>query len=100
MWRKNRNVDHLVDIEVFDCMKTLVEHAPTTKDLKRTIEDINKANDGAAHTRQIFFGKLILTKILEVHFYTSKCIAINKIPDIRLIDINDAVQFMSIMKKQ
>lgn len=41
----------------------------------------------------------MISQILAVHLYTSKCLEINKIPDIHVINIDAAVQMMSSMER-
>ena len=40
-----------------------------------------------------------MSRLLALHYYTSRCITINKIPDIRLIDIESAVKLMVASEK-
>ena len=90
---------HLIDVEGFNSMKTLVQHTPRTKDFQKVLEDVTKSLGGAALARQVLIGKVVMSHALAVHFYTIKCLAINKIPDIRIVDVDKAVQYMNSMDR-
>ena len=70
---KIKEINHLVEIQVFTSMKVLIDHIPNTKELRKTLEDINKSLGSAPENRQVFFGKVSISKILDVHYYNMKC---------------------------
>ena len=49
-----REIQHLVLVEGFSSMKKLMQHTPTMKDIRKTLEDINKSLGAASVSRQVF----------------------------------------------
>lgn len=94
-----KGVDHLVDKEGFTSMKILIDHIPKTDDFKRMLENINKSFASLPEARKIFYGTVIMVKMLGVHYYSLKCVSVNKIPDIRIIDIASTVDYMAATEK-
>ena len=94
-----KEANHLVQVEGFTDMKILTSHAPKTSDFRKMLEDINKSLGAASSARKVFFGRVVMSKILAIHYYTTKCISINKLPDVRVINIDKAVGLMTSLER-
>ena len=77
-------------------MKSLVDTFPTTKALEDTIKDLNKTFGALARTnvQRVYFNIRAAKNLYAIHYYVSRCLALNKIPDIRIIDIPGALTYM------
>ena len=82
--------------EGFTNMKSLVDTFSTTKALEDTIKDLNKTFGalGRTNANHVYFNIRAAKNLYAIHYYVSRCLALNKIPDIRIIDIPGAVTYM------
>ena len=73
-----------------DLITTFTE--PTA--LKTALENLNRNFSNAPNPNdRCYYSALGIKRLMAVHYYVQRCITVNKIPDIRFIDIDKAVAY-------
>ena len=62
--------------------------------IKSTINNVNKLFGSAAGIICIYFPPIKVTRIKALFVYFRRCLMINQIPDIRLIDLETCIEFV------
>ena len=85
-----------INNEGFNNLKSLIDNFATTKAFEDTIKDLNKTFGAllATNRNRVYFNIRAVKNLTAIHYYTSRCLALNKIPDIRILDIPQAVIYM------
>ena len=92
-------INHLIRTEGFDSMEVMTKHISTTMEMDKLLEDTNKSFVGQPPARQVFFGRVNMTRIKACHYFILRCLEINKVPGIRVLDIDMCVCYMASNEK-
>ena len=85
-----------INTEGFNNLKCLIDNFATTNGFEDTIQDLNKTFETlpANNRIRVYFNIRDIKNLVTIHYYTSRCLTLNTIPDIRVLDISQAVTYM------
>ena len=89
--------NRLIADEGITTAQDLAETRP--KDLKTSLENINKLFGSKPVNQSIYFGPRLMSKIVSICVYFRQCIMTHRIPDVRLIDNFRVQEFVSKIKE-
>ena len=79
-----RNIDRLLDEEGIDNARTLSTLRPD--DVEKSLESVNRLFGNRQLSSCIYFAPARIKKIKSICAYLRRCMIVNRIPDIRLIN--------------
>ena len=86
--------NHLMNREGIVSFSRLITLFPVTKEFEKFIMDVNKTFGGSSLPNRIYFNISARKSLVSVHFYITRCLLINQIPDVRLLDITSCIAYM------
>ena len=87
-----RCITRFMDEEGFETARDLALARET--DVKSTIDNVNKLFGSATGPNRIYFPPIKVARIKALCVYFRRCLMINQIPDIRLIDLTRCQEFV------
>ena len=86
------NVNRLMDEEGIDSARIL--SGTKVKDLELSMTNVNRLfGNNTIAARRIYFAPIRIQRIKALAVYFKRCLDANRIPDIRVIDIDDVARF-------
>ena len=89
-----REVNNLIFEEGVNSFSTMLNFFPTTMSFETFIKDINKTFGGRQGAARIYYNIRIKKCLTAAHFYVYRCMLINKIPDIRLLNLQFCITYL------
>jgi len=91
-----RNITRIVQEEGIETARQLSAMKPN--DIKDSLESVNRLFGNRAQASRIYFSNPRIKRIMAITSYIRRCITVNRIPDIRLINEIDVLNFMENME--
>ena len=86
--------NHLMNREGIVSFARLITLFPSTREFEKFIADVNKTFGGSSIPTRIYFNISARKSLVSVQFYIARCLLVNMIPDVRLLNINECITYM------
>ena len=74
--------NHLMNREGIVSFSRLITLFPSTKEFEKFITDVNKTFGGSSMPTRIYFNISARKSLVSVHFYITRCLLVNMVPDV------------------